>query len=165
MLINRQNRVRVPIGSLRKFLKDVCEMLHVLPESVTVCLVTNPMIARWNSQYRGKLVPTDVLSFPAAGPMRQRFQRNGNSPARWTSARASCAWGNAFHTDGGYLGDLAIAPAMARKNAQRLGRTFDNEIRILILHGVLHLLGYDHETDQGQMERRERLLRQRLGLN
>jgi probable rRNA maturation factor len=62
------------------------------------------------------------------------------------------------------LGDIAIAPMVARRNAKRFGRTLPGELRILILHGVLHLMGYDHETDNGQMERRERILRRRLGL-
>ena len=63
-----------------------------------------------------------------------------------------------------YLGDIAICPAVARRNARGLGRTLDNEMRILILHGILHLMGYDHETDTGQMERRERRLRRALGV-
>ena len=63
-----------------------------------------------------------------------------------------------------YLGDIAIAPAVARRNARRFGRTFDDEMRILILHGMLHLMGYDHETDTGQMDRREKRLRRALGL-
>ncbi len=54
---------------------------------------------------------------------------------------------------------------MARKNSLRYGRTLDDEMRILILHGILHLMGYDHETDTGQMERRERRLRRALGLS
>ena len=58
----------------------------------------------------------------------------------------------------------AIAPAVARRNARRFGRTFSQEMRILILHGILHLMGYDHETDAGQMDRRERRLRRQLGL-
>ncbi len=62
------------------------------------------------------------------------------------------------------MGDIAIAPSVARRNALRFGRTFDQEIRILILHGVLHLMGYDHESDSGQMERRENRLRRELGL-
>jgi probable rRNA maturation factor len=62
------------------------------------------------------------------------------------------------------LGDIAIAPAVARRNALRFGRSFDQEMRMLILHGLLHLMGYDHESDSGQMERRENRLRRELGL-
>lgn len=61
-----------------------------------------------------------------------------------------------------YLGDIAIAPAVARRNARLDGRTLDQELRILILHGILHLMGYDHETDTGQMDRREKRLRRSL---
>jgi probable rRNA maturation factor len=72
--------------------------------------------------------------------------------------------GNASAHSGKYFGDIAIAPAVARRNARRFGRTFDNEMRILILHGILHLMGYDHEADDGQMERRENRLRRELKL-
>ncbi len=62
------------------------------------------------------------------------------------------------------MGDIAIAPAVARRNARRFGRTFPDEMRILILHGILHLMGYDHETDDGEMDRREHRLRRELRL-
>jgi probable rRNA maturation factor len=62
------------------------------------------------------------------------------------------------------VGDIAIAPAVARRNAQRLGRTFEQEMHILALHGMLHLMGYDHETDRGEMDRQERRMRRALGL-
>lgn len=64
----------------------------------------------------------------------------------------------------GYLGDIAISPATARRNARRYGRPLKDELRILLLHGVLHLLGHDHETDQGEMNRLEARLRRRLDL-
>jgi rRNA maturation RNase YbeY len=63
-----------------------------------------------------------------------------------------------------HLGDIAISPATARRNAKKFRRTLPNELQILILHGVLHLLGYDHETDHGQMTRIENRLRRKLGL-
>jgi probable rRNA maturation factor len=67
---------------------------------------------------------------------------------------------------GGFLGDIAIAPETARRYAKKNDRTLDNEIRILMLHGILHLMGYDHESksDYGQMNRIEQKLRRRLGL-
>ena len=64
----------------------------------------------------------------------------------------------------GYVGDIAIAPETARRNARRLSRGLPAELRVLILHGMIHLAGYDHETDQGEMERLEQRLRRRLGL-
>lgn len=64
----------------------------------------------------------------------------------------------------GYLGDIAISPAAARRNARLYGRTVPLEMRILVLHGVLHLLGHDHENDQGEMLRLESRLRRKLRL-
>lgn len=65
---------------------------------------------------------------------------------------------------GDYLGDLAVSVETARRQAREHGHAVEIEIEILLLHGLLHLLGYDHETDDGQMRRRERALRRRYGL-
>jgi probable rRNA maturation factor len=62
------------------------------------------------------------------------------------------------------LGDIAIAPETARRYARKNRRSLSNELRVLILHGVLHLLGYDHETDRGEMDRIEHKMRRRFGL-
>ena len=138
-------------------------LLHVPRDATTICLVTDAQMARWNRIYRGKAKATDVLSFPAAtdaASKRARLPEKVTArrvmPVRDRRRRAS--------RKGSYLGDIAIAPAVARRNARELDRTFDDEMRILVLHGVLHLLGYDHETDTGQMERRELRLRRRLGI-
>jgi probable rRNA maturation factor len=64
-----------------------------------------------------------------------------------------------------FLGDIAISPVVARSNAKAFNRTMSEEICVLMVHGLLHLLGYDHETDRGEMERVESTLRSRLGLN
>lgn len=64
----------------------------------------------------------------------------------------------------GLAGDIAISGEVARKNARALGHSLLKEIQVLVLHGLLHLAGHDHETDDGRMARRERLLRKRLGL-
>ena len=69
-----------------------------------------------------------------------------------------------FPTPGPRLGDLAVSLARARAQAREFGHSTEDEIGILLLHGVLHLLGYDHETDNGRMARAERRWRARLGL-
>ena len=69
-----------------------------------------------------------------------------------------------FPTSGPRLGDLAVSLARARVQAREFSHSAEDEIRILLLHGVLHLLGYDHETDNGRMARAERRWRARLGL-
>jgi len=154
MILNRQRSVRVSVGELDKFLKRTLRRLRLPPGALIICLVDNAEMARWNRSYRGKKGPTDVLSFPTNGA-----QLNGPTlakPNRPKSVRAA--------RSDSYLGDIAIAPAVARRNARRFGRTFSEEMRILILHGILHLMGYDHESDDGQMDRREQRLRRECGL-
>jgi probable rRNA maturation factor len=155
MIVNRQRRVRIPMAELNRFLMRVQKRLKVSRSAITIALVSDTEMKRWNRAFRGKNRPTDVLSFPTDDPARKQ-QKAGTKrarPAKFTARDADS-----------YLGDIAIAPVVARTNARRFGRTFTGEMRILILHGILHLMGYDHETDDGQMDRREVRLRRELGL-
>lgn len=162
MVLNRQRAVRVPLRQLTDFLARARHALRLPADALTVCLVTNAQMARWNRAYRGKNGPTDVLSFLADTPVQRRIRNPIRAPKRkFAKDRVSFA---PFTSAASYLGDIAIAPALARDNARRFGRTLNNELRVLILHGILHLMGYDHETDNGQMERRERRLRHALGI-
>jgi probable rRNA maturation factor len=148
MILNRQRTARLARRPLELFLRRVWDELGLEGTEVTICLVSDAEIARMNACFRGKKGPTDVLSFPAAEnrrPLRIKRGRRGT-------------------IKNGYLGDVAISPATAGRNAKTYRRTLGNEIRILMLHGVLHLLGYDHENDRGEMDRLERKLRLRLGL-
>lgn len=161
--MNRQSGIRVPLRPMEIFLRRARQALRLPAGSLTVALVTRAEIAKWNRDYRHKHGPTDVLSFPAeAQEPRKRISRRSRRKTRRSSApnvSSSVSPGES------YLGDVAIAPAVARENARRFGRTFDQELKILILHGMLHLMGYDHETDTGQMDRRERRLRRKLGIS
>ncbi|HEY6464386.1 MAG TPA: rRNA maturation RNase YbeY [Candidatus Acidoferrales bacterium] len=152
MISNRQRAVRVQIHSLNQFFARTMKEMRLPEDAACVCLVTNAQIAKWNAAYRSKNKPTDVLSFPTTDDPSPKA--NGRRRPRRRSSTPSIA----------YLGDIAIAPAIARRNARLYGRTFNQEMRILILHGILHLIGYDHETDTGQMERREQRLRRTLGI-
>ena len=143
---NRQRAVRLARGPLESFLHRVRDEVGFRNAGVTVCLVSDAEIARLNETFRKKKGPTDVLSFPTVA--RRRPVRLGSKTVR----------------AGEYLGDIAISPATARRYARKHGRNFSNELQVLILHGVLHLLGYDHESDRGEMDRVERKLRKRLGL-
>jgi probable rRNA maturation factor len=160
MIVNRQRGVRVSPAALEKFLGELERLFRLPPRAVTVCLVSDAAIARLNRSFRARRGPTDVLSFPGDGRP-ARFRGAGFQPAlpgRLSGPRA--VGGSEF-----YLGDIAIAPAVARRNARRAGRAVSDELHRLVLHGVLHLMGYDHETDRGEMHRRERALRRRLGLS
>jgi probable rRNA maturation factor len=160
MVLNRQRRVRVPVASLDYFLATLLREFRLDGDSVTVCLAGDEEISHWNRIYRGKRGPTDVLSFPA--------QSNGarrNGTRKQIGARSKAVRRRApSPTPGRYLGDIAISPRVARLNAQRFRRPLSMELRILILHGLLHLLGYDHESDHGEMARYERRLRSRFRL-
>ncbi len=145
---NRQRAVRVARRPLESFLRRAKNELGLEEASLTVCLVSDAEIARLNETFRKKKGPTDVLSFPATARRRPVRMRRGSKTAK----------------AGAYLGDIAISPATARRYARKNGRKLSSELQVLILHGFLHLLGYDHETDRGEMDRVERKLRKRLGL-
>jgi probable rRNA maturation factor len=87
-----------------------------------------------NSRFRGKPQPTDVLSFP----------------------------GPAFVD--GFAGDIAVSADIAAQNARAMGHSTALELKILVLHGILHLAGYDHESDEGDMNKLEQRLRRKLSL-
>ena len=108
---------------------------------VCVALVSDARMRALNRQFRGKDKVTDVLSFPA---------QLGS-----VSAVPSVA---------GFLGDIVIASAVAKKQAKAAGHSLNTEIRILALHGLLHLVGYDHDGDDGKMARVEARLRKKAGL-
>jgi probable rRNA maturation factor len=127
--------LRIPsTRTLTRFLTEAQAAVR-LRGQVTVLLTTDVAIRRLNRQFRGKNRATDVLSFPAGGIGAE-----------------------------GIAGDLAISIPTARRQAVEQGHPLSTEIKVLILHGLLHLAGYDHEADNGKMARRERLLRARLGL-
>lgn len=150
MILNQQKRVRVSVRSLEDFLQQAMAMLRLSSEAATVCLVSEPRIAQWNGAYRGKKKPTDVLSFPTRDAKKSKRAHDGTST---------------FPTNSnGYMGDIALAPEVARRNARAAGHTLEKEMRILTLHGLLHLMGYDHETDDGEMKRLEGRLRRKLGI-
>ena len=174
MILNRQRSVRIAVRPLEMFLRRVRDQLGLGHTEVTVALISDREIARMNERYRKKSGPTDVLSFGAKerrGPMPLRTVRTGEKKER---DKRGDAQGAEIRREkrlglrnerGEYLGDIAISPAAAQRNARRFGRSLSSEVRILILHGILHVLGYDHVSDRGEMERLERRLRKRLGLS
>ncbi len=144
---NRQKAVRVEVRGLLAFTRQLSGELGLGEESVAIRLVTDAEMARLNETYRGKKGTTDVLSFPA-----ESRRKPGNLRTYLKKVR------------GTLLGDIAISPLVAKRNAKTYNRRLPEELQILILHGVLHLLGYDHEKDHGEMHRVEMRLRRRLGI-
>jgi probable rRNA maturation factor len=122
--------------TLARFLSEAQDAIP-LRGQVTVLLTIDAAVCDLNRRFRRKNKPTDVLSFPATTLLQSQER---------------------------IAGDLAISVDTARRQAAEQGHALTCELKILILHGLLHLAGYDHETDQGKMHRRERSLRQQFGL-
>jgi probable rRNA maturation factor len=130
--------------SLALFLRKAQAAVR-LRGQVSVLLTTDAAIRKLNRQFRGKNKATDVLSFPALDLYAVSRSRPGAAAVRIS-------------------GDLAISVDTARKQAAGQGHALTCELKILMLHGLLHLAGYDHENDGGKMAARERLLRAKFGL-
>ena len=111
--------------------------------TMSIAIVSDARVRALNRQYRKKDTATDVLSFPAFAPS---ALRRGEPD------------------EGEFLGDVVIASGVAARHAREAGHSLATELRVLALHGLLHLLGYDHERDDGRMARLERRLRRRGGL-
>jgi probable rRNA maturation factor len=125
--------------TLQRFL-DAAAAAIPLRGQVTVLITSDRGIRKLNRQYRQKNKATDVLSFPAAQP--KPIRRGGTKVA----------------------GDLAISIDMAARHALVLDHSLATELKVLMLHGLLHLAGFDHEADKGQMASRELELRRKLRL-
>lgn len=138
--------------TLARFLREAQAAVK-LRGQVTVLLTTDGEIRRLNRRFRGKNRATDVLSFPAYSPVPK-----GEGPLRQAQGKLRAPTGLKI------AGDLAISVHTARRQAEAQGHPLAAEIKVLMLHGLLHLAGYDHETDGGEMARRELKLRERLRL-
>ena len=132
----RGRRVRADV--LSRWLVRVAP--RVARGELVVALVGDQKMRALNRLYRQTDRPTDVLSFPS-------------SPDSWPLARGPRL-----------LGDVVIAKGVARRQARAAGHHLNTELRRLALHGLLHVLGYDHERDDGRMERLERRLRRKGGI-
>jgi probable rRNA maturation factor len=130
----RSNSTAPAKSGLTRFLRRALQAVG-LDGEVDVLLTTDAEIRRLNRTFRGKNKATDVLSFPAPREIAQE-----------------------------HAGDLAISLDTAAQQAESFGHSLDAEVRILLLHGLLHLAGMDHEIDRGEMAKRESELRKELKL-
>lgn len=151
VFVNLQTRYVVRTASLLAFVRSLKRELHRKNSEFNVCFVDDDAIRRLNVAYRGINKATDILSFPwrdseaaprAALPATARRVKPGESA--------------------NFLGEVVISVESARRNASIEGHATLTEIRWLVLHGILHLLGYDHERDSGQMTVLELELREKL---
>lgn len=131
-IINRQRQVSLDCERWQSFTARALGVVQSPSSEVTVVFVSDRRMAELNRTWRGKRGTTDVLSFPSG------------------------------EEKGQILGDIVISVGRARDQARANGLSFEAEISQLILHGLLHLCGYDHETDEGEMNRLELRLRRKL---
>ena len=138
-IVNRQRKFPIAAVRWETFAAKAMKVLPVKDASASVVFVSDRAMAELNHRWRGKRGTTDVLSFPAA---QNKFERS----------------------EGLNLGDVVISAKQAARQAKENGLTFDKEVAQLILHGLLHLCGYDHAADKGEMNRLELRLRRKLGI-
>jgi probable rRNA maturation factor len=132
--VNRQRKTKIDAKAWELFAARAAIAIGKDGSTATIAFVSDKAIRELNRQFRGVDKATDVLSFPAG------------------------------ETEELNLGDIAISVDTAARQAKENGFTFDEEVAQLILHGLLHLSGYDHETDNGEMNRLELKIRRRLGI-
>ena len=138
-VVNRQRKMPVDCERWREFAGKVLTVARANGAGVTVAFVSDRAMRQLHRRWRDKRGTTDVLSFPAE---QDEFEK----------------------AEGVTLGDVVISVERAATQASEHGLDFDTEVAQLILHGILHLCAYDHETDNGEMNRLELRLRRRLGI-
>lgn len=152
-LQNPNRYAGVKSAELRPWLAAVVAELAPAAATFAVLFCGDRAMRRANREYRGFDKTTDVLSFRGDLPP-------AAAAARWVPPAPPFSAGPAFSS--GHLGDLLIAVPQAVRQAAELGHGLETELRILLLHGVLHCLGFDHEADDGTMNRVEAELRRRF---
>lgn len=136
-IINRQRKVKINPENFQEFADRAVDAIkHARGKTCTVAFVSDRKMTELNRMFRGKSSTTDVLSFPNEP---DEFEKSENN-----------------------LGDIVISLEQAARQAEENNLSLDTEIKQLILHGLLHLCGYDHETDKGEMNRLELKLRDKL---
>jgi probable rRNA maturation factor len=138
-VVNRQRKLPLDGERWRAFAAKALKVMPAGGAGATVAFVSDRAMRELNRRWRGKRGTTDVLSFPV-------------EQEEWEQG------------EGRTLGDVVISVERAAKQAAENGLTLDEEIAQLILHGLLHLCGYDHESDKGEMNALELSLRRRLGI-
>ena len=137
-VVNRQRKIRVDLNRWQQFSEKALSVLPTAAEAVTVAFVSDRQMRELNRMWRHKSGTTDVLSFPSSS--------------------------ESFENEDPGLGDVVISLEQAKRQAKENGLSLNDEIAQLILHGMIHLCGFDHETDKGEMNRLEIRLRKKLGI-
>jgi probable rRNA maturation factor len=132
--LDNQTSLNVDIGALEKIAQSLTN------REIELIITDNKNIRELNLEYRKKDNPTDVLSFPLETPFTEQ---------------------SVFDIP---LGTIVISDDYVREKAETFGHSEQDELKLLFIHGLLHLLGYDHETDDGEMRQKEREVIEAFGL-
>lgn len=142
-VVNRQRLCAIDKAAVAQVAAATLAGIGRTGASLTVAFVRDRAIRKLNQEFRDKNYATDVLSFPASDDPDEVFIDSSSEAVD-------------------DLGDIVIAADTARRQADEAGHPFEREVSELVIHGTLHLCGYDHETDNGEMNRLELKLRRRI---
>ena len=138
-IVNRQRKIKFEFADLPAFVREVVDSIDAARgKNATIAFVSDAKMRELNGRFRGKNVTTDVLSFEFVA--------------------------DEFDVDKLNLGDIVISLEQAARQATENDLSLEREVKQLILHGFLHLCGYDHEQDAGEMNALELRLRDKLGI-
>lgn len=152
-VVNLQRKIKLDLVSVRAFVTDLSQSItEAEHKTFSVAFVSDNRMKQLNEMFRGLDSTTDVLSFPHEPDDFAGSTDFSRQPAEgWTPSAD-------------FLGDIVISAEQAQKQSAENGLELDGEIKQLILHGLLHLCGFDHETDNGEMNERELELRRKLNI-
>ncbi len=136
-IVNQQRKIKIDYKAFEPFATSAAKLIAD-GKSLTIAFVSDKKMQTLNWDFRSKNKTTDVLSFPYEA--------------------------DEFDIDDSFLGDIVISLEQASRQAAENNLPLDLEIKQLILHGILHLCGYDHETDNGEMNALELQFREKLGI-
>lgn len=150
-IINNQRKIKIKVKDFQEYAENVIETIPTARGKIaTVAFVSDKKMRELNKSFRGKNSTTDVLSFPFEA---EEFEKLSGLSAVADGYFRKCN-----------LGDIIISIEQAERQAEENSLILETEIKQLILHGVLHLCGYDHEQDAGEMNELELQFRDKLGI-
>jgi probable rRNA maturation factor len=164
-VVNLQRKIKLELAPIRSFVADLrISLKEAQNKTFTVAFVSDNRMKQLNEMFRGRSTTTDVLSFPYEP---DEFDNCSNSQNAGISMSDRDKERTQEQADGPtlpsqFIGDIVISAEQAERQAGENRLTLEDEIKQLILHGLLHLCGYDHESDNGEMNQRELELREQL---
>ncbi len=171
-IVNNQRKIKLDRQIFQTFAEDAVDTIPAAKsKSATIAFVSDRKMRELNKTFRGKDSSTDVLSFPFEADAflsePQAVARRLNVVDRYAKVQPSATTaGSDKSTDDNdyFLGDIVISLEQAVRQSKENELDLETEVKQLIVHGILHLCGYDHETDAGEMNALELALRDKLGI-